>query len=137
MDFLYTDALTANSNALDTVYFDAGSQRIAIVFWSGSVVQYSNFSESDWDAFTGALSKGSFYNQRIKGNRQYSSLPLDGSVQFIHREDSEQKTGQLLEAAFEPNVNVTVNIYVNGDPEAIAKAVERLAPSIRAVTGRK
>jgi hypothetical protein len=137
MDFLYTDVFNANSNALDTVYFDAGSQRIAIVFWSGSVVQYSNFSESDWNAFTGALSKGSFYNQRIKGSRQHASQMLDNSVQFIHREDVEQKTGQLLEAAFEPAINVTVNIYVNGDPEEIAKAVERLAPSIRAVTGRK
>jgi hypothetical protein len=35
------------------------------------------------------------------------------------------------------DVSVTINIYVNGDPEAVAKAVEQLAPSFRAIQTRK
>jgi hypothetical protein len=77
------------------------------------------------------MSKGRYYTQYVKGN--FRGEKMDEDTSFVHADSVKRTESKLLEAELSPSVQVTVNIYVNGDPEKIAKAVERLAPSIRAV----
>jgi hypothetical protein len=135
MKFIFTAARVTDSQAIDTAYFNADTQQLAVVFWSGSVVIYSNFSNGEWDSFNKSLSKGRYYNQYIKGNRAFPSQ-LAENVTFENKQDVQQIAEDSVSVA-EPVYNVTVNIYVNGDPEAIAKAVESLAPSFRAIKEKR
>jgi hypothetical protein len=131
MNFVYTDALVTNSSALQTAYWNSETNELAVHFWAGSVMKYSRFYSDDYRAFTNALSKGRFYTSYIKGH--FTGEKLDDNTQFVHVEETvkEVKSEQTADGA--PSVQVTVNIYVNGDPEQIAKAVERFAPSVRAL----
>lgn len=134
MEFVYTTALATNSSTMQAIYWNEKTDELVIHFWAGSVIKYTGFNSDDYRAFSSALSKGRFYNSYVKGN--FHGEKLDNGTKFVHYEDtvkSEKADSQLLEAEFGPSVQVTVNIYVNGDPEQIAKAVERLAPSVRAV----
>ncbi|AXH66962.1 hypothetical protein SEA_STARPLATINUM_259 [Streptomyces phage StarPlatinum] len=133
-EFPYTDHFTANSSVIDGVYFNKDEQKLAVLFNRGDVQVYSGVSEDEFSRLHSALSVGVYYNRYIKG--QYSSQGWGDRVKFyklaekkpleMHPEFNtvEEKSG---------DVNVTVNIYVNGNPEDIAKAVERLAPSFRAM----
>lgn len=133
MEFIYTHSMATNSSTMQAVYWNDKTFELAIHFWAGSVIKYTGFYHDDYRAFTNSLSKGRFYNQYIKGS--YGGEKLDNNTQFIHANDvkSVEVESQLLNADLAPNIQVTVNIYVNGDPEKIAEAVERLAPSVRAV----
>lgn len=133
MNFVYTNAISTNSSALQAVYWNKNSEELVVHFWAGSVIKYSGFNEDDYRALSGSLSKGRFYSQYIKGN--FAGEKMSDDTQFVHEQDVVTPTSavQELEAEVGSSVQVTVNIYVNGDPESIARAVERLAPSIKAV----
>jgi hypothetical protein len=133
MDFIYSNSIATNSSALQGVYWNKNSEELVVQFWGGSVIKYVGFNEDDYRAFASALSKGRFYSQYVKGN--FRGEKMDNETNFVHEQDVVTPFSQVqeLEAEVGPSVQVTVNIYVNGDPEQIAKAVERLAPSIRAV----
>ncbi len=133
MDFVYTNAIGTNSSALQGVYWNKNSEELVVHFWGGSVIKYTDFSEDDYRAFSSALSKGRFYSQYVKGN--FHGERLDENTNFVHEQDVVTQRSEVKELTAEvgPSVEVTINIYVNGNPEDIAKAVERLAPSVRAV----
>lgn len=132
MEFIFTNSIATSSSAMQGIYWNSGTQELVVHFWGGSVIKYVAFNEDDFRALSSALSKGRFYSQYVKGN--FRGEKMDESTMFIHADDvQKQAEPQLLEAEVGPSVQVTVNIYVNGDPDSIAKAVERLAPSIRAV----
>ena len=133
MDFIYSNSIATNSSALQGVYWNKNSEELVVQFWGGSVIKYNGFNEDDYRAFASALSKGRFYSQYVKGT--FRGEKLDSETNFVHEQDVVTPFSQVqeLEAEVGPSIQVTVNIYVNGDPEQIAKAVERLAPSIRAV----
>ncbi|ASR77895.1 hypothetical protein FDI38_gp071 [Streptomyces phage Peebs] len=133
VDFIYTNAIGTNSSALQGVYWNKNSEELVVQFWGGSVIKYTGFNEDDYRAFASALSKGRFYSQYVKGN--FRGEKMDNETNFVHEQDVVTPFSEVkeLEAEVGPSIQVTVNIYVNGDPDSIAKAVERLAPSIRAV----
>lgn len=123
---------TPSSSAIQSVRFDEGENLMAITFNHGTVTVYRGVPRSEFKAFRNAMSHGMFYNTRVKG--AYPSSSYD-TVHFISAQPAKQAFAetQELEAEATSGIQVTVNIYVNGDPEQIAKAVERLAPSVRAV----
>ncbi|UMO76391.1 hypothetical protein SEA_TOMAS_248 [Streptomyces phage Tomas] len=132
MHFDYTHAMVPKSSALEMLYFNTNDSTLAIKFWSGATIKYTGFGSEDWDNLFNAMSKGAYYNQRIKG--VFDSQHLGSGVVF-HSVEKTEELDLIVNENASP-LNVTINIYVNGDPEAIAKAVERLAPSIRAVQRR-
>lgn len=130
MNFVYTDTLATNSSTMQAVYWNSETHELVVHFWAGSVMKYVNFFSDDYRAFTNALSKGRFYNSYIKGN--FGGTKLADDTRFVHASET-VKTAESQELEAQSNVQITVNIYVNGDPEQIAKAVERFAPSVRAL----
>jgi hypothetical protein len=131
MEFIYTTALATNSSTMQAVYWNKQTQELVIHFWAGSVIKYVNFTEEDFRAFANSLSKGSFYNRYIKGS--FHGEKLSNDTMFVHESDRLSAPQELEAVVSAEPIVVNVNIYVNGDPEQIAKAVERLAPSVRAV----
>jgi hypothetical protein len=133
-EFPYTDHFTANSSVIDAVYFNKSEQKLAVLFNRGDVQVYSGVSADEFSRMHSALNVGVYYNSKIRG--RYNSEGWGDRVKFYKLVDKkplemhpefntvEEKSG---------DVHVTVNIYVNGNPEDIAKAVERLAPSFRAM----
>lgn len=131
--FVYTESFgTPASSAIDSVYFDGNSGDMAIKFKHGHTTIYRGVPRSEFKAFNSAMSHGVFYNTRVKGAYPSSSYM---QAEFVGRNQPKLATAeaQELEAVLAAPIQVTVNIYVNGDPEKIAEAVERLAPSIKAV----
>jgi hypothetical protein len=131
----YDQQLEVDSSAFETAFFNRDDRRLYVKFWNGSTVCYSNFTVMDWEQFSNSRSKGAYYNGKIKSNWNHPGSFVDAPVSFQGRqlenlnvmasnESKDSKTG---------DVNITINIYVSGDPEDIAKAVERVAPSIRAI----
>lgn len=135
MEFVYTTALATNSSALQAAYWNSETQELAVHFWAGSVIKYTGFNADDYRAFTNALSKGRFYTQYVKGS--FRGEKLSDDTKFIHAEDI--KTLSTEKEVDASPIVINVNIYVSGDPEKVVEAVERLAPSIKAVQnwGRK
>ncbi|QGH76499.1 hypothetical protein SEA_DAUBENSKI_232 [Streptomyces phage Daubenski] len=134
MEFVYTNSLGTNSSTMQAIYWNEGTQELVIHFWAGSVIKYTGFTADDYRAFTSALSKGRFYNQYVKGSFRGEKLADD--TRFVHELDVPKPAvaeSTELEAVLTPPVQITVNIYVSGDPDKIADAVERLAPSLKAV----
>ncbi|QNN98451.1 hypothetical protein SEA_LILMARTIN_243 [Streptomyces phage LilMartin] len=133
MDFVYSNSIATNSSALQGVYWNKDSGELVVQFWGGSVIKYADFDEDDYRAFASALSKGRFYSQYVKGN--FRGEKMSDETNFVHEQDVVTSLSEVkeLQAEVGPSVEVTINIYVNGNPDDIAKAVERLAPSVRAV----
>lgn len=131
-NFVYTDAIaTTGSSTMQAVYWNSEANELVVHFWAGSVMKYGRFYSDDYRALTNALSKGRFYNSYIKGHFTGEKLP--DNTQFVHVGETVKEVKSETQAEVTPSVQVTVNIYVNGDPEQIAKAVERFAPSVRAL----
>ena len=134
MQFVYTNSLVTSSSAFQAVYWNKNTEELVVHFWSGSVTKYVGFNEDDYRAFANSLSKGRFYTQYVKGN--FRGERLDENTEFVHEKDVVTPTSEVQELVADVQaapVNVTINIYVSGDPAEIAKAVERLAPSVRAL----
>lgn len=133
MQFVYTNAIVTNSSALQGVYWNTDTDELVVQFWGGSVIKYVDFNEDDYRAFASALSKGRFYSQYVKGNFRGERMSED--TVFVHQQDvaPSSEVRELVADVQATPITVTINIYVSGDPAEIAKAVERLAPSIRAV----
>lgn len=129
----YDEMMTGSSSAFDSAFYNAEDQRVYINFWNGTVISYSGFSKADWDRFNGAMSKGTFYNTQMKSGWRYPASYVDGEVKFVGRSVKTEPENVELNHSVEPSVNITVNVFFSGDPNEIAKAVERLAPSIRAI----
>lgn len=132
MQFTYTHSIATQSSTMQAVYWNGNTNELVVHFWAGSVMKYSSFYSDDFRAFSNAMSKGRFYNSYIKG--AFHGSKMDNDTQFVHYEDTIKKIEpETVEAEPKTSTQITVNIYVNGDPEAIAKAVERFAPSVRAL----
>lgn len=130
---VFDNELDANSSAFERAFHDNNENVLYIKFWNGTAVSYTNFSKSDWESFSDAMSKGAYYNGRIKASRQHSGSFINDSATFVKRKAKiASKSGEFNHSS-EPSVNITVNVFFSGDPQEIAKAVERLAPSIRAI----
>lgn len=138
-EFIYTNSIGLSSSTMQAAYWNKDTSQLAIHFWNGSVVRYDTFTENAYRTFADSLSKGSFYNRYIKGS--YPGSKMSDDTVFVHKMDKVSSANMhpqnMNAVAPEPTINVTVNIYVSGDPEDIAKAVERLAPSIRAITQKE
>ncbi|EPJ42961.1 MAG: hypothetical protein OFPI_45200 [Osedax symbiont Rs2] len=64
------DRKIIESSMIRSIGHDADSAILEIEFNNGAVWQYSDFSESTWYEFEGAVSQGKFFHSDIKG--QYS-----------------------------------------------------------------
>lgn len=57
-----------DSTCFSTIGYDAAQEVLVVQFrTTGSVYTYSEFSQSEYDAFMQAASLGSYYNKHIKG----------------------------------------------------------------------
>lgn len=130
-EIIYDESIAGASSAFDSAFYDAERETVYINFWNGTVIGYSGFQKSDWNRFNGAMSKGSFYNTQMKAGWKFPAKYCDDVTAFVKRKPEPETTE--LNYSPESSVNITVNVFFSGDPEAIAKAVERLAPSIRAI----
>jgi hypothetical protein len=133
----YDEQLDVDSSAFETAFWNRHERILYMKFWNGSVVSYTSFGNQDWDRFQNAMSKGAYYNSQIKTNWAFKGNQVTTPVSFRGRQpitanDLNSNSVELNHSAESP-VNITVNIFFSGDPEAIAKAVERLAPSIKAI----
>ncbi|WXW92704.1 hypothetical protein SEA_ENYGMA_257 [Streptomyces phage Enygma] len=133
-EFPYTDHFTANSSVIDAIYYNKVEKQLAVLFNRGDVQVYQGVSEDEFGRLHSALSVGVYYNRYIKG--QYNSRGWGDRVRFYKLQEKkpleEHPEFNTVEEK-SSDVNVTINIYVNGNPEDVAKAVERLAPSFRAM----
>jgi hypothetical protein len=133
----YDEQLNGSSSAFETAFWNKHERTLYMVFWNGSVVSYSSFGQEDWSRFSNSMSKGVYYNSHIKTNWAFKGYQMSKPVAFKGREvvtaDNFNKDSVELNHSPEPSVNITVNVFFSGDPQEIAKAVERLAPSIRAI----
>lgn len=133
----YDEQLNVDSSAFETAFWNKHERILYMKFWNGSVVSYASFGNQDWDRFQNAMSKGAYYNSQIKTNWAFKSNQVSTPVSFRGRPvvtaNDFNKDSVELNNSVEPAVNITVNIFFSGDPNEIAKAVERLAPSIRAI----
>lgn len=128
----YDRMMNVDSSAFEMAFFDEKESKLYIKFWGDRTTSYSNFTNEDWLKFSNAISKGSYYNAKIKGNWNHPSETFGGPISFTGRETVEELSTELINSN-EPSVNITINIFFNGDPEAIAKAVEKMAPSLKAI----
>lgn len=134
MQFVYTNNISPNSSALQEIFWNKDAEELVVLFWSGNMFKYTGFNSDDFRAFSNALSKGRFYSDYVKGNFRGEKLPE--AIEFVYSDDVKATLSapQTVEADVQTApINVTINVYVNGNPEDVARAVERLAPSIRAV----
>lgn len=133
----YDEQLSVDSSAFEAAFWNRHERTLYMKFWNGSVVSYASFGNQDWDRFQNAMSKGAYYNSQIKSNWAFKGNQMATPVSFRERQTVTAKDFNVdsveLNHSAESPVNITVNIFFAGDPEAIAKAVERFAPSIKAL----
>ncbi|AXH67385.1 hypothetical protein SEA_WOFFORD_250 [Streptomyces phage Wofford] len=134
-EFPYTDFFNADSSAIDVIFYNKEDRRLAVLFNHGTVSVYSEVGVDEFNKLHSALSVGVYYNRYIKG--RYISENWGDRVKFykqVEKKPLNEHPAYAPVVEEKPgDVNVTVNIYVNGNPEDIARAVERLAPSFRAM----
>jgi hypothetical protein len=138
--FGYTDMRQADSAVIKAAYWSSTTYELVVHFVNGSMRRYTGVYLSDWRGMKNALSLGTYYNNYVRGNSRFSSYPFDGAFVFAGEVAEPVKLEtEVVSADIQSkfDVSVTINIYVNGDPEAVAKAVEQLAPSFRAIQTRK
>lgn len=67
-DPLFVPRHNVDSTCFSTIGYDADKEVLVVQFrTTGSVYTYSEFSQSEYDAFMQAASLGSYYNKHIKG----------------------------------------------------------------------
>lgn len=62
------------SSNVASVRYDPKTQTLEVEFHNGTVYQYFDVSQSVYDAFMSAESKGGFLNSSIKGVYRYAKL---------------------------------------------------------------
>lgn len=133
----YDEQLSVDSSAFEAAFWNRHERTLYMKFWDASVVSYASFGNQDWDRFQNAMSKGAYYNSQIKSNWAFKGSRIGSPVSFRERQAVTAKSISAdsveLNHSAEAPVNITVNIFFTGDPEGIAKAVERFAPSIKAL----
>jgi hypothetical protein len=133
---IYDEQLNVDSSAFETAFWNKHERTLYMKFWNGSVVSYADFGPEVWERFKNAMSKGAYYNSQIKNNWAFKGYQMSLPVAFKGREVPTSNSfvdPVELNHSIEPAVNITINVFFSGDPQEIAKAVERLAPSIRAI----
>jgi hypothetical protein len=68
------DRQIVSSSNIVSVGYDAASETLEVEFQSGAVYQYYNVSQSAYDEFMSAPSKGKFLNYQIKNAYPYSRV---------------------------------------------------------------
>ena len=61
------DRISVQSSNIRSVGFEASSSTLEVEFNSGSVYQYLNVPESEYEGLMNAASKGRYLNRNIKG----------------------------------------------------------------------
>lgn len=122
MEFKHTAILRKASSAFQNAFYNSETNELAVQFNNGTFGIYTQFTPADWNNFSNALSQGVYYNQRIKG--AYSSSIVDdlrlswaGSAV-----KNRFKSADMNVSDEKAPVNITVNIYVNGDDVESAAA---------------
>jgi len=62
------DRISVRSSNIRSVGFEASSLILEVEFNSGSIYQYLNVSESEYEGLMNATSKGRYLNRNIKGH---------------------------------------------------------------------
>jgi hypothetical protein len=62
------------SSNISLLSYDLASQTLQVKFHNGTVYQYFNVSESTWEDFKKAQSKGQFLHQNIKNQHQFEKM---------------------------------------------------------------
>ncbi len=68
----------ANSPVIRAAWYQPGRRQLDLMFGSGRHYRYSNVPADVAKRFAGALSKGRFYNQQIRGS--YTCTELDAEL---------------------------------------------------------
>ena len=81
--------VTVESSTLATVAYDEAQELLQLGFCSRAVYQYFGVPAAVHQALLGAPSKGSYFNQTIRGRFPYRPLPDYGTVP----PDAEKRAG--------------------------------------------
>jgi hypothetical protein len=82
--------VTVESSTLATVAYDEAQELLQLGFCSRAVYQYFGVPAAVHQALLGAPSKGSYFNQTIRGRFPYRLLPDFGTVP----PDAEKRAGR-------------------------------------------
>lgn len=61
------------SQAFMAYGYDTADQTLTIQFNNGKTIDYEHFPEVKWEEFKSAESKGRWYNQNVRGNKNYQA----------------------------------------------------------------
>ena len=64
------DRISVRSSNIRSVGYDPESSTLEVEFNTGSIYQYSNVPESEYEGLMNATSKGMYLNRNIKGRYQ-------------------------------------------------------------------
>lgn len=67
-----TKLTPVESKAFKAYGYDPVDETLTIQFNNGKCTDYEGFTQSDWDKFSSAESKGSWYNRNVRGNSKYT-----------------------------------------------------------------
>ena len=62
------------SSVISSMYYDAASSTLRVIFVSGMIYDYKNVPESVFKMMKAATSKGTFLNQQIKGKYHFEKI---------------------------------------------------------------
>lgn len=127
MEFQWTEKMDDVSSAFASAYHNRHNEELLIEFNHGAEIVYSDFTLNDWNAFKDSLSKGMYYNGRIKGNFLGRKVEITKLHWFSDDVASKFSDTNFNTADNKPVINVTVNVYVSGENvEASAAALQEL-----------
>ena len=68
------ERMPVTSSNLHSVGYDLDSQTLEVEFNNGSVYQYSNVPQGEYDALMSADSKGTYFNANIRNRYPFTKL---------------------------------------------------------------
>lgn len=68
------DRISVRSTNIRSVGYDAGSETLEVEFTSGSIYQYFDVPETEYEGLMSAASKGRYLNQNIKDRYRYTQV---------------------------------------------------------------
>jgi len=68
------ERISVHSTNIRSIGFNANTSTLEIEFKSGSIYQYLNVPESEFEKLINAASKGRYLNQNIKDRYQYIQI---------------------------------------------------------------
>ena len=68
------DRTSVRSSNIHSIGYDPESSTLEVEFNTGSIYQYSNLPESEYEGLMNAVSKGRYLNRNIKGSYQATKI---------------------------------------------------------------